>query len=94
MSRYKYQVCSECESQAVTEDGERPQHGNEYLGRETLIEKTEDLIKIRGTPDVGDNPVFIDGEKCWRMYKFGGYITLWDPYNCDSISEYYEKTSE
>jgi len=39
----------------------------------------------------GDNPVFIDGVKCWRRIRFGGFVTRRDEHDCDSVREFHEK---
>ena len=93
-SNYEYLVCQECDAKAITADGEEPKHGNEYVGRETVIEKTEDTIRIREAPARGDNPVYVEGMKCWQNYKFGGWETFYDPFDCDSINEFFDRISE
>jgi hypothetical protein len=79
-------VCEECDEQAMNEDGEEPWHG--WPPEEEP--ETEDGV-IATPPDAGENPVFIDGQKCWRRYRFGGWRTFVDEHDCDSLDEFYEK---
>jgi ADP-ribosyl-[dinitrogen reductase] hydrolase len=34
--------------------------------------------------DEGDNPVFIDGIRCWRVFRFGDCFTMRDELGCDT----------
>lgn len=71
----------------------KPKHGNEYFGHDSVIEKDGKQV-IRMDPDVGDNPVFINGKKCWRRYEIGGWVTQRDPFDCDTIDEFFSRISE
>lgn len=90
-SNYANLVCEACDERAVTETGVQPKHGNGYLGQESVVEKDDGTKVIRMHPDMGDNPVFIDGQKCRRRYRFGGWITRRDDHDCKSVKEFHEK---
>ena len=38
----------------------------------------------------GENPVFIDGVKCWRRYRHGGYKTMRDMHDLPTLKDFYE----
>lgn len=44
----------------------------------------------RGDPETGagDNPVFIQGQQCWRYYYPGGWVTMLDDGNCRDFHEF------
>jgi hypothetical protein len=33
----------------------------------------------------------IDGIKCWRCYRYGGYVTMRDDHDCADIGQFYDK---
>lgn len=84
-SSYVTMVCGECEARAVNSWGNRPVHGPADLVEE------DDTLVIRDWGDHGDNPVFIDGHKRWRRYKFGGFVTMRDLWDSPDISSFYDK---
>ncbi|MDL0121770.1 hypothetical protein [Halobacterium salinarum] len=88
-SAYPNVVCKKCERRAVNENGDEPKHGVAYEKR--VKAESDDPESISFTANPGDNPVFIDGNKCWRRYRHGGYITRLDQFDCDDIWEFREK---
>lgn len=81
---FPVEVCEECDQRAVNADGETPWTGYPPDKQSAVDESTS-----VEPPDDGENPVFIDGHKCWRRYRFGGWITFLDHYDCDTLNEFY-----
>jgi len=98
---YPNPVCQQCDSRALNANGEKAKWGFEYVYetqenyRKALEQKrryyNDESIDAIIIPDAGENPVFIDGRKCWRRYRFGGYLTMKDDHDCSDISEFYRK---
>ena len=68
----------------VNAEGEVP-----FLSSSEIVERDGKQILMLGG-DWGDNPVFIDGHKCWRRYKFGGWVTLRDFWDISDIGDFYD----
>lgn len=79
--KYPNAVCQNCDQRATNSDGTAAKHADEKL-----FEKTG-VLSIGS--DWGDNPVYIDGVRCWRRYRFGGWITIRDTRGCDSYDEFF-----
>lgn len=88
--QYPNLICDTCDSHSTNSNGDPPRTGREYA-KEELGSEFDDSDKIRLGIDTGDNPVFIEGEKCWRRYRFGGWVTMLDQHDCETLDEFYEK---
>ena len=88
-SGYANLVCEACDSRARTAADEQPAHGAEYVDEELVHEGDDGTTVINPGPDAGDNPVYIDGNRCWRRYRFGGWVTRLDEHGCDSLAEFH-----
>jgi hypothetical protein len=36
----------------------------------------------------GDNPVYVEGRQCWRLYDLGGWVTILDIDNCRDVYDF------
>lgn len=81
--RYANPVCGACDELAVNASGDEPWEGWPPDKRPDSEPGT-----IQLEPDHGENPVYIAGVKCWRRYRFGGWITRRDAFDCDSLEEF------
>jgi hypothetical protein len=75
---------------------ENPDFASNYV---TMVcsECDSRAVNIAGNPplwesmyDSGENPVFVDGHQCWRRYRFGGYVTMRDCWNTESLEVFYD----
>ena len=87
-STYPNLVCEECDERAVGKDGDETWDG----WPDGEVPESDDET-VRLPPDDGENPVFIDGEKCWRRYRFGGWVTMKDEHDCETLEEFYDAHS-
>lgn len=83
---YANPVCSACGELATDEAGD-----DAWVGWQPGDEPDPKPGTIQLAPDTGTNPVYVAGEKCWRRYNFGGYVTRRDAFDCDTIDEFEEK---
>ena len=81
---FPVRVCEECDQQAVNVDGNTP-----WTGSPPDDQPKEDLSAVADPSSDGENPVFIDGYKCWRRYRMMGWKTYLDHYDCDTLREFY-----
>ena len=79
---YPNLICKKCDEKAINSNGLNAKHA---------VDKLDDINISDMYIDDGDNPVYIEGKKCWRRYKFGGWVTMLDNFNCNTLGEFYEK---
>ncbi len=102
-SRYQGIVFVSCDESAVTSSG-RQASGRfadldpipEGVQTETNDDGSETYVVSESAAyilfdDDCPNPVFVDGRQCWRRYRFGGWVTMLDPFGCGSLKEFYAR---
>ena len=102
LTLYLWAVCVSCDSRALDSEGRPAEDGFRNLKAppdQPTVETSEDGTVTLYVPaslgyfveEDGPNPVFVDGRKCWRRYRFGGWATMLDPYGCGSLAEFYAR---
>jgi hypothetical protein len=71
---YPGAVCHTCDSRALNTEGNPARHVSDYPESIEYAHANPGTLVDFG--DDGDNPVFIDGHRCRRRYKFGGWVTM------------------
>ena len=67
--------------------------GSEPPPGEVQVETTDEGTTTYAVPgsvafaweDDGPDPVFAGSQKCWRRYRIGGWVTMLDPFDCNSL---------
>ncbi len=90
VTNYPGLVCRQCDSRALNSAGNPARHISEVLAASSDKPADYDSGLAAMLTDDGDNPVFIDSFKCWRRYRFGGWVTMIDPYDSENLEAFYE----
>lgn len=90
--RYPREVCRECDRRALNTKGRKARHISQYPENRAAQAKAK-AVEFIDFGDDGDNPVFVDGLKCWRRYKFGGWVTMRD-FDSGTLREFLEKAKD
>ena len=79
LSSYPNAVCKVCGRRALNSEGKPARHYSEIVVKSDDSKGKPRVVIV--SDDDGDNPVFIDGIKCRRRYRFGGWVTMRDKEN-------------
>jgi hypothetical protein len=55
------------------------------------VSKSGRAIDTLSMEDENENPIWIRGKKCWRVTRFGGSVSMYDPDDCPDIETYYKR---